>query len=192
MQNTDCNKISLNKSNIKETDKYIIIKNIGNGSYGSVYLCKEVKTEELYAIKKINFNIISKKDKESIENEVKLLENVCHPNIVSYKESYLDNDNFFNIVMEYCEGGDAYSEIRKHKSNFSENLIIDYIIQICLSLNYIHDLQVLHRDLKTENLFFKDRKIKIGDFGIAKSYYDTKNAFTQTVNILSLIITNIN
>lgn len=157
-------------------DIYENIKNIGNGMFGQVYLAKHKIEQKFYAIKRINFKDISTKDRENIENEVKVLEELKHPNIVSYKDSFFDSENFFNIVMIYCDGGDIYNKIRSAKGkHFPENEIIDYIVQLGLALSYVHDKKILHRDLKTQNIFIKDGKIRIGDFGIAKIFNQTKD-----------------
>ena len=156
--------------------KYSIIKNIGNGSSGSVYLAKHNLSNKFYAIKKINFKNISDKDKDHIANEIKLLEDLNHPNIIQYIESFLDEENYFNIVMDYCDGGDIYNKVREMSGNLiPEDIIIDYIIEIGLALSYVHDKKFLHRDMKTQNIFIKNGHIMLGDFGIAKEYHLIKN-----------------
>lgn len=170
-------------------DIYEFVKNIGNGMYGQVYLANHKLEQKLYAIKRINFKDINAKDRENIENEVKLLKDLKHPNIVSYKDSFIDRENYFNIVMVYCDGGDFYNKIKNAKSkNFTENEIIDWIVQLGLALLYIHDKKILHRDLKTQNLFLKDGKIRIGDFGIAKMFNHTKDLANSVFEYLKFFI----
>ena len=79
--------------------------------------------------------------------------------------------------MIYCEGGDIYTKIKNSAKGkyFSENEIIEWIIQLGLALSYVHDKKILHRDIKTQNIFLKDGKIRIGDFGIAKMFNNTKD-----------------
>ena len=73
-----------------------------------------------------------------------------HANIVAYKDSFLDREHYLNIVMIHCEGGDMYNKIKTAKGkNFPEAQIMDYFVQICLALYYLHDRKILHRDLKT-------------------------------------------
>lgn len=157
-------------------DIYEHSKNIGNGMFGQVVLANHKIEQKPYAIKRINFKDINEKDRDNIENEVRLLQDLKHPNIVSYKDSFCDRENFYNIVMIYCEGGDFYNKIRNAKGkHFPENDIIDWIVQLGLALSYIHDKKILHRDLKTQNIFLKDGKIRIGDFGIAKMFNHTKD-----------------
>ena len=158
----------MNKNN------YVIIKNIGSGNYGQVYLATNIIEKKDYAIKKINFNKISSKERENIENEVKLLEELQHPNIIYYKESFIDDDNNLNIVTAFCEGGNMYSMIRKDKEKLQEDKILDYLVQIGLALSYIHDKKILHRDIKTENIFLQNNYIRIGDFGLSQEFSQTK------------------
>jgi len=90
--------------------------------------------------------------------------------------------------MVYCEGGDIYQKIRNMKGkHLPEIEILDYIVQLGLALSYVHDKKILHRDFKTQNIFLKDGRIRIGDFGIAKAFSTTKD-IANTVNKLHLLI----
>ena len=73
-----------------------------------------------------------------------------------------------HIVMEYADGGDLSERIKKQYSRaFSEDQIIDWLTQICLGIKHIHDRKILHRDVKSENVFLtKNNLVKLGDFGI--------------------------
>lgn len=157
-------------------EKYEFVRSIGQGMYGQVFLAKHKEENRNYAIKRINFKDIDEKDRKNLENEVLLLKELKHPNIVSYKDSFLDKENFYNIVMIYCDGGDIYSKIKNAKNkHFSESDILDWLVQLCLALSYIHDKKILHRDLKPQNIFIQnENKIRIGDFGIAKIFNQTK------------------
>ena len=157
-------------------ENYEFIKNIGQGMYGQVFLARNKTENKNYAIKRINFQDIKEKDRQNIENEVLLLKQLRHPNIVSYKDSFIDKDNYYNIVMIYCDGGDIYTKIKNAKNNhFPESDILDWLVQLCLALSYVHDKKILHRDLKTQNMFIQNtNKIRIGDFGIAKIFNQTR------------------
>jgi serine/threonine protein kinase len=142
---------------------------IGNGSFGQVYIIKNKSEDKDYVIKKIKTRDITPKDRENIENEVGLLKTLGHPNIVSYKESFMDDEGYLCIIMAYCDGGDMYNKIRANKNqNFQETLVLDWLAQLALALHYLHEKKILHRDLKTQNIFIKDGCLVFGDFGIAK------------------------
>ena len=82
--------------------------------------------------------------------------------------------------MEYCEGGDLYQKIKNNKGKtFAETQIMEWFVQMCLALYYLHDKKILHRDLKTQNIFLRNTRVKLGDFGIAK-VLDSTQQFTNT------------
>ncbi len=122
---------------------------------------------------------------------MRLLQKLRHPNIIAYKDSFLDREQFLNIVMTYCEGGDIYTRGKNAKGkNFKEDEIMNWFVQIALALHYLHQRRILHRDLKTQNIFLKSGMIRIGDFGIAKVLDSTRD-FANTVSFiyfLSLIV----
>ena len=107
-----------------------------------------------------------------------MLRTLIHPNIVEYKASFIDKGVLI-IVMEYCEMRDlAYHiKLRKAKSQpYSETEIMNYFVQICLSLEYVHGRHILHRDLKSQNVFLtRNNTVKLGDFGISKVLENTED-----------------
>ena len=151
---------------------YTFIESIGQGMYGQVFKAINNKENKYYAIKRLNFKDINEKEKKQINNEVSLIKNLNHPNVISYKDSFNDQSNYFNIVTKFCEGGDIYSKIQKQKEvndYFNEEQILNWFVQILLGLNYIHKNGIIHRDIKPQNIFILNKHIIcIGDFGIAK------------------------
>ena len=104
--------------------------------------------------------------------EISILGSLSSPYIVSYINSFV-SDTKVNIIMEYCEQGDLQSFIfnkqKQGSSHLSENTVWRYFIQICLGVNYLHSKEILHRDLKTLNIFLcRDNIVKIGDLGVAR------------------------
>jgi NIMA (never in mitosis gene a)-related kinase len=95
---------------------------------------------------------------------------------VGYKGSFVDK-GILIIIMEYCEVGDLSFHIKKRKAKeepFSEMEIMNWFVQLCLSLEYVHGRKVLHRDVKSSNVFLtRNNTIKIGDFGISKVLENT-------------------
>ncbi|NWR68874.1 NEK1 kinase, partial [Centropus unirufus] len=150
-------------------DKYIKVRKIGEGSFGKAILVKAKENGQQYVIKEINISKMSNKEREESRREVAVLANMKHPNIVLYRESFEENGCLY-IVMDYCEGGDLFKRINAQKGIlFSEDQILDWFVQICLALKHIHDRKILHRDIKSQNIFLtKDGTIQLGDFGIAR------------------------
>ncbi|XP_051875709.1 serine/threonine-protein kinase Nek1 isoform X2 [Pristis pectinata] len=150
-------------------DKYTKVNKIGEGSFGKAILVTSKEDGRQYVIKEINISRMSNKEREESRREVAVLANMKHPNIVQYKESFEENGCLF-IVMDYCEGGDLFKRINAQKGIlFPEDQILDWFVQICLALKHVHDRKILHRDIKSQNIFLtKDGTVQLGDFGIAR------------------------
>jgi serine/threonine protein kinase len=72
----------------------------------------------------------------------------------------VDRESYLNMVMTYCDGGDMYTRIKNSKSkNFTEQQILDWLVQMALALLYLHERKILHRDLKTQNIFLRNGKV---------------------------------
>jgi NIMA (never in mitosis gene a)-related kinase len=137
-----------------------------------VYFAEKKENHQKVIIKQISLIKLDEKIKKMAKDEGIILSELEHPNIINWYEFNLDKDKE-TIIMEYGEGGDLsqkISEQKKKNEPFTEKQIIDWFIQICEGVKYIHDKKIIHRDLKPNNIFLtKDNKIKIGDFGLAKT-----------------------
>ncbi|KAM7065478.1 serine/threonine-protein kinase Nek5 isoform 3-T3 [Acridotheres tristis] len=156
-------------------DKYAIIKQIGEGSFGKIFLAKGKMDNEPCVIKEINLTKMPVKEKEASEKEVILLAKMKHANIVTFYAS-LQEKNKLYIVMEYCDGGDLMKRINmQHGVLFDEDQILSWFVQISLGLKHIHDKKILHRDVKAQNVFLSNngKVAKLGDFGIARQLNST-------------------
>ncbi|CAD8161338.1 unnamed protein product [Paramecium pentaurelia] len=144
----------------------------GKGSYGAAYLALQLNTKLQCIIKVINISNMNNKQKENAICEAKIMKDLKHPGIIKYYESFFENDTNLCIVMEYAEKGNLEQMLLEYKQNneyLNETLIIDWFTQLCLAVKYLHDQNIIHRDIKTQNIFItKDNFIKLGDFGIAK------------------------
>ncbi|KAK6189863.1 hypothetical protein SNE40_001839 [Patella caerulea] len=160
-------------------EKYEIIQKLGTGACGAVYLAKDKESKRQFALKKIELDDKKKvRTKEYVLKEANILEQLKHPHIVGFQESFLDgNDQFLIILQDYCDDGtiqDKIQDAERINSSFEEKQIMEWFIQIVMAVQYIHSKKVLHRDLKTENVFLtKKNVIKIGDFGISKRLDNT-------------------
>ena len=137
-----------------------------------VYFAEKKENHQKVIIKQISLVKLDEKLKKMAKDEGIILSELEHPNIINWYEFNLEKDKE-TIIMEYGEGGDLsqkISEQKKKNEPFTEKQIIDWFTQICEGVKYIHDKQIIHRDLKPNNIFLtKDNKIKIGDFGLAKT-----------------------
>ena len=161
---------------------FVIMKLLGKGSFGSVYLVKRKKDDQIYAMKRINLPKSPTNEKEAALNEIRLLASLSHPNIIGYKETFCDiSTGDLCIVMEYGDGGDLAKRIQFNKTNhlmFEENMIWKWIIQLLNGVEFLHSHHIMHRDLKCANIFLKkDNILKIGDLNVSKL---SKNSFAKT------------
>lgn len=120
-------------------------------------------------------------------NEASILSKIDSHYIVKYYDSFIDKQ-LLCIVMEFCEGGDLHRFLKMQMGRpLSENQVWRILIQITLGLAYLHKLKILHRDIKTMNIFLAKDSIRIGDLGVAKLLSDQNNfARTMVRNIYSL------
>ena len=161
---------------------YIIQETLGKGAYGIVYKVQKKGTSVIYVIKQISLEGLTEKEKEEVKQEAFILSSIKSDFVVKYYDSFLEDDNI-NIVMEYCDGGDLSEFILEKKNNgvlLEEKIIWKLFLKITIGLADIHKMKILHRDLKTLNIFLKHGlEVKIGDLGVAKVLL--KNSFAQTV-----------
>lgn len=165
------------------SNQYSIIKNIGKGSFGSVYKIKRYSDEKTYALKKILLS--ANKDQYSLNcllNEVKILTGHDSNYLLKCYNVYV-SDGYLNIVTDYAKYCDLkeYIKIYKNKNKkMAEYLIWDIFIQCCLGLDYLHKYNIIHRDIKTANILVDSQhRIWLGDFGISKILQSAPSTFTQ-------------
>ena len=169
-----------------DPDKYYKkIKDLGSGSYGSVYQAKNLIMDNIVAIKmieKVQENMV---DDLEIKNEVNILKSLSHPNIVKIYE-FFDTVIYYYIVTEYCKRGELFSYIT---NVYNERQLAVLFYQVFSGLCYLHEKKILHRDLKLENLMVSEVEkdlvtgeeyfwIKIIDFGTAKIFQKNKTEKT--------------
>ncbi|CAD5209195.1 unnamed protein product [Bursaphelenchus xylophilus] len=161
---------------------YEKIRTVGKGSFGSAVLYKRKDDDSLVIIKEINIAELSQNERQMSLNEVNLLARLDHPNIISYYDSFYDG-GVLMIEMEYAEGGTLAQLLAKQQDYLEEIEIMTLFEQMISAVSYLHDHHVLHRDLKSANIFLtKDNLVKIGDFGISKMMgTETKNLGANTI-----------
>jgi len=167
-------------------NRYRQIEIVGRGSFGCCWLVERVGVDagnaepERFIMKQIDVSRMQPKQKDEATNEVKVLSKLRHPFIINYRESYVQ-DGLLCIVTDYAERGDLYRAIKSQKQArmlFKETMILRWVAQTTLALKHIHDRKILHRDLKTQNIFLSgpgDGTIKVGDFGISRVLENTQD-----------------
>lgn len=148
--------------------RYAIGMEIGSGNYGKVYLGYHLTTKQVVAIKEIprKFKEVS----NEIKKEARILLKLNHPNIVKMF-GYFDDEHCYYLILEYCRYGDLY-EFLKH---FPNNIVPEYQArilaqQIFQGIKVMHENNIVHRDLKLENILIADDYTpKIADFGLGRS-----------------------
>ena len=148
---------------------YVVEKVVGEGSFGKALLARRVADKKRVVIKQISIAKMSSKDAMRTELEATLLSRLKHPNIVAFIDSFR-SANHLQIVMEYADGGDLETCVKMRKGKLmNEKEVLHMFVQIALAIKHIHDRKILHRDLKSQNIFLTSTGIvKLGDFGVSR------------------------
>ena len=150
---------------------YHKIKLLGQGSFGTVYLVKNKKLNNYFAMKIIEKSSNDEEKEDEIKNEINILRKLDHPNILKINDFFSTKKEYF-LITEFCPEGELFYEI-KNFAPFDEALAGWYMKQILSAVNYCHKSKIIHRDLKPENILIYQRNkkgfnsIKIIDFGTA-------------------------
>jgi len=151
---------------------YERVSNLGKGAYATVDLVRRKADGELRALKKIDLEFLNEKERRNAENEAMLMKVLVGPTIIQFYEQIVQGNNLY-IIMEFADKGtlaDKLQELRNKGDKLDTQTIVAWISHIIMALMIMHSKHVLHRDLKTQNLFITgNNTIKVGDLGIAKS-----------------------
>lgn len=175
---------------------FVITQKLGDGAYSSVFKVKRVEDQQIYALKKVKIGGMSHKDKENAINEVRILSSINHPNVISYKEAFIDNESqSLCLVTQLADSGDLLkmiSDRKRRKVHFRESQVWRILIETVYGLRAMHELSVMHRDIKSANIFLcrnTDVKqaeggnlyqAKLGDMNVSKATNQNGLNYTQT------------
>mmetsp|Transcript_31952 Transcript_31952/g.48873 ORF Transcript_31952/g.48873 Transcript_31952/m.48873 type:complete len:637 (-) Transcript_31952:361-2271(-) len=175
-------------------DSFNIIKVIGKGSFGKVFLVREKQTGEMYALKVLKKDHVIKRNQvEHTRTERSVLGYVQHPFIVGMNMAFQSKDKLY-FVLDYCAGGELFFHLGKLEQ-FEEPRARFYAAEITLALSYVHDLDIIYRDLKPENVLLDARgHVRLTDFGLSKEGISSSssgaNSFCGTPEYLAPEILN--
>jgi serine/threonine protein kinase len=147
------------------------LKPIGKGSFGKVYRAVRISDGQEYALKELEIKTMNQRERDDALNEVRLLASIKHPHTIRYYDAFFDSDKLY-IVTEFARFGDIGAKIKRHigrKELMDEDLIWCFFIQTLMGTAALHERGIIHRDLKTANIFLTSgRGVKLGDLGVAK------------------------
>ncbi|XP_067683523.1 uncharacterized protein [Haliotis asinina] len=147
---------------------YKIVRELGKGAFGTVYLIKHKTEAEWFALKTVDLSRADAKERASAEKEANLMRDLNHDHVVRYVASTISGTTLF-IFTEYCEGGDLSHFLEDSSGKLPEDLIVCWLYQTASALAYLHEMKILHRDLKPQNIYLSgEGDIKLGDLGIAR------------------------
>ena len=158
------------------SSRFRTIKTLGQGSFGTAFLVEDLESfvNNKYVIKKIDISKLDPKARAAALGEVEVLSRLSHPNIVAYYGSWIEGEpNHLHILLEFCDSGDLSQAIRSRKDSsdyFDEQQITSWFVQLSSAILFCHRMRILHRDLKTSNIFLHGpgQVVKLADFGIAR------------------------
>lgn len=166
-----CREVSMQK-NTRVRDLYDLVEELGRGKFGTVYRCKEKKTGMELAAKFININ--RKEEKADVESEVEIMKILQHPRLLQLYDAFDDvNKKEMCLILELIEGGELFERVIDDDFILTEKACVAFMRQICEGVAFIHSKNVLHLDMKPENILCLTRtgnRIKLIDFGLARKY----------------------
>ena len=146
-------------------DEFEVVRQLGKGAFSIVLLVKRKEDGNIYAIKRVQIANMNQKEKLNSLNEVRLLASISHQNIIGYKDSFFEDESqTLNIVLEYADDGDLRAKIQSHQKSqryFKETEIWSIFIQLLQGLRVLHSNHIMHRDLKTANIFLTKKSLAI-------------------------------
>jgi tRNA A-37 threonylcarbamoyl transferase component Bud32 len=152
-------------------ENYAIVRELGRGNYGKISLVQDARDGRMYVCKRITLTGKTPQQRQTAENEVRAMAQLDHPNIVGFQQAFVQGD-VLHILMEFVDGVDVEKllvQCLQAKRMLTEQQILDIFVPTCLAVRHIHRTRLLHRDLKSANIFLTSTgDVRIGDFGFAK------------------------
>ena len=165
--NTDVNSMLYSSSDV-QIEHFSILKVIGRGSFGKVYLVQKKDSGEYFAMKTLKKDVILRRNQKiNTQAERIILEKIKHPFIVKLHYAFQNPEKLY-FVIDFLNGGELFYHLRREQ-RFSEDRTKFYAAEILLALECLHNNGVIYRDLKPENVLLDSQgHIKLTDFGLSK------------------------
>ncbi|MET3698430.1 serine/threonine-protein kinase [Bacillus oleivorans] len=156
-------------------DRYEVLRVLGTGSYGIVYLCKDLKTLENKIIKQLRPSKRNKRRELALfENEIKVLRSLNHLHVPSVYETFSSNGNYF-YVMSFIEGDNLEDLIFEKKKTFKEKESLLILTELLEIVNELHFNSIYHQDLRIPNIIMQNNHPYLIDFGLSKQVLNESN-----------------
>uniref|UniRef100_A0A3B3Q8C3 Serine/threonine-protein kinase ULK3 n=1 Tax=Paramormyrops kingsleyae TaxID=1676925 RepID=A0A3B3Q8C3_9TELE len=152
---------------------FILTEKLGSGTYATVY---KGDNREAVAVKVVSKKSLNKTSMENLLTEIEILKTVRHPHIVQLKDFQWDSENIY-LILEWCSGGDLSRFIRSRRL-LPERVACRFLQQIACALQFLHERNISHLDLKPQNILLSGSVLKLADFGFAQymSPWDEQSA----------------
>ncbi|EKX45879.1 hypothetical protein GUITHDRAFT_159664 [Guillardia theta CCMP2712] len=156
-------------------DDFDFLRKVGRGASSVVFKARRKADNRVYCVKEIDMSAVVPEEEEQALLEVQLLASFEHPYVIRYYDSFLD-DEILHIVMEWAEHGTLSDRIKSEEGKVMKEIQIwKWTLQITVGLNHMHEKKVLHRDLKSANVFITaNGDAKIGDLGVSRMLNNTQ------------------
>uniref|UniRef100_A0A672I504 Serine/threonine-protein kinase ULK3 n=1 Tax=Salarias fasciatus TaxID=181472 RepID=A0A672I504_SALFA len=146
---------------------FILTERLGSGTYATVYKAyRKANSREVVAVKVVSKKTLNKASTENLLTEIEILKTVRHPHIVQLKDFQWDAENIY-LILEWCSGGDLSRFIRSRRI-LPERVAQRFLQQIACALQFLHDRNISHLDLKPQNILLSGSVLKLADFGFAQ------------------------
>jgi serine/threonine protein kinase len=156
--------------------KYLKKKPLGRGQFGEAWVVERTSDQQVFVAKEMKLDKMSARDKEYVYSEIKCLAVCNHPCVIQFVEDK-ETEDMVVIIMEYADGGDLERHLKARVAEnkyFQEHEVIFMFLQLCMALHHIHLNRMLHRDLKSANVFIRSSGVvALGDFGFSHQYDET-------------------
>lgn len=161
-------------------DKYEIIEQIGHGGMSKVYKVRDIRLQKYWALKEINLEEeLENKDilEQSIISEMELLKDLEHPTLPRIVDYFNEKTKIY-IIIDYIEGETLKERVRREGPQ-KEETVIEWALQLCDVIDYLHSKNIIYRDLKPSNIMINTYgKLKLIDFGTARIYKENNSEDT--------------